>query len=245
MPEVTRWCAYCDTDISDRHGNARWCATCALQRKLDQDHDYYTTHRNCSASCKGCGADGPHPGQFCSRVCMGKHLRAMQLQTKCVRTCRVCLENTFETSDKRRWECGPACKAWARKFPGVQRVLDRECKHCLSPFRARTGKQFYCLKTCQVAAGGCRRRGRLAKAFVEDVDKGAVAQRDKWKCQLCRRKVDGSLPWPHPMSWSLDHVVPITQGGEHSYANIQLTHLICNLQKHATIRAPQQLALIG
>lgn len=248
MPEVTRCCAYCGTDISDRHGNARWCATCSVQRKIDQDHDYHVAHRDWYNSCKGCGAVWPESRQgwqYCSRKCSGQYRRALQLRVKYKRTCKVCLEKTFETSDRRRWSCGPACYCWDRKFPGVQRLLDRECKHCSLPFRAKTGKQVFCSKVCQQAARGLRRRGRLAEAFVEDVDKGVVAQRDRWRCQLCRRKVDGALPWPHPLSWSLDHVIPIVQGGEHSYANTQLTHLICNLKKHATIRAPQQLALIG
>jgi 5-methylcytosine-specific restriction endonuclease McrA len=44
---------------------------------------------------------------------------------------------------------------------------------------------------------------------------------------------------------SLDHVIPISAGGEHSKANTQLAHLGCNAKKQAKIREPQQLALIG
>lgn len=86
----------------------------------------------------------------------------------------------------------------------------------------------------------------LAEVAALDADDGGiVAKRDKWQCQLCGKKVNSGLVYPHPMSWSLDHVIPIARGGEHSYANTQLAHLLCNSRKHATIREPQQLALIG
>jgi len=36
---------------------------------------------------------------------------------------------------------------------------------------------------------------------------------------------------PHPESLSIDHIMPLSLGGKHIRANVQLTHLICNLKK--------------
>ncbi len=60
-----------------------------------------------------------------------------------------------------------------------------------------------------------------------------VYARDKWICQLCGRPVNPRLRYPNPMSASLDHIVPISRGGEHNMSNVQLAHWSCNVQRGA------------
>jgi 5-methylcytosine-specific restriction endonuclease McrA len=88
-----------------------------------------------------------------------------------------------------------------------------------------------------------RRRAAQHRADAENVDRTRVGERDGWRCGVCRRKVNQALPYPHPMSPSLDHVVPLTQGGRHTYANTRITHLTCNVtrQHHG---GSEQLALV-
>lgn len=51
-------------------------------------------------------------------------------------------------------------------------------------------------------------------------------------CAICGRPVDMSLKWPHPMSKSIDHIIPISKGGHPSdLDNLQLAHFCCNRQK--------------
>lgn len=38
-------------------------------------------------------------------------------------------------------------------------------------------------------------------------------------------------PFVDPANWHLDHIVPLSKGGEHSYANTQVTHPVCNQRK--------------
>jgi 5-methylcytosine-specific restriction endonuclease McrA len=80
-------------------------------------------------------------------------------------------------------------------------------------------------------------------ARIETVDELRVYERDGWRCYLCGRKVNRRLRYPHPRSVSLDHVVPLVEGGEHSYANTRCTHLRCNLKKNCR-GGGEQLALI-
>lgn len=86
-----------------------------------------------------------------------------------------------------------------------------------------------------------RERALLSGEVVRLVD---VAERDGHRCQLCGRAVRPSLAHPHPMSASLDHVVPLSKGGEHTMANVQLAHLDCNMRK-GNRPAGEQLRLIG
>jgi len=76
-----------------------------------------------------------------------------------------------------------------------------------------------------------KRRLIIASATVEAVDRKRVFERDNWTCQLCKQPVDSAIAWPDPMAGSLDHVVPVSKGGEHSMSNTQLAHLKCNLSK--------------
>lgn len=51
-------------------------------------------------------------------------------------------------------------------------------------------------------------------------------------CAICGRPVDFSLKFPHPLSATVDHIVPIDKGGHPSdLANLQLAHFCCNRQK--------------
>lgn len=62
-------------------------------------------------------------------------------------------------------------------------------------------------------------------------------ERDSWVCQhpSCGKPVDPSLVWPDPFSASLDHMVPLSKGGAHSYENVTLMYLRCNLCKGSDI----------
>ena len=60
-------------------------------------------------------------------------------------------------------------------------------------------------------------------------------ERDGWVCQLCIEPVDPELRYPDHMSASLDHVIPLSRGGHHTWENVQLAHLICNTRKCARI----------
>lgn len=51
-------------------------------------------------------------------------------------------------------------------------------------------------------------------------------------CGICGHPVDFSLKPPHPMSATIDHIIPIAKGGHPSdISNLQLAHWTCNRQK--------------
>ncbi|WP_197001184.1 HNH endonuclease [Longispora fulva] len=68
-------------------------------------------------------------------------------------------------------------------------------------------------------------------AAADEVDPQDIYDRDDWICQLCQHPVERRYLWPHPMSITLDHVLPVTRGGSHSTTNLQTAHWICNLRK--------------
>ena len=57
-------------------------------------------------------------------------------------------------------------------------------------------------------------------------------------CGICGQPVDFSLKWPHPLSPTIDHIVPVIKGGHPSdIANLQLAHFACNRQKSDKLKA--------
>ena len=51
-------------------------------------------------------------------------------------------------------------------------------------------------------------------------------------CGICGKPVDFNLKYPHPLSPTLDHIIPLAKGGHPSdISNLQLAHRCCNRQK--------------
>lgn len=58
-------------------------------------------------------------------------------------------------------------------------------------------------------------------------------------CAICGLPVDKTLPFPDPMSPTVDHIIPIAKGGHPSdISNLQLAHLYCNNQKRDKLIRP-------
>lgn len=102
----------------------------------------------------------------------------------------------------------------------------------------------FCSRACCKADKRDRRDPRKRGVFVESVDVRVLAERDRRICHLCGRKVSMRLAYPDPMSPSIDHIVPLVEGGEHSYANTALAHISCNWSK-GTRAVGEQLRLLG
>lgn len=69
-----------------------------------------------------------------------------------------------------------------------------------------------------------RRIAKLRNARVESIDANAVYERDGWMCGLCGAVVVRGEE-------SIDHILPISLGGDHTWDNVQLAHRRCNSAK--------------
>ncbi|WP_371674455.1 HNH endonuclease [Streptomyces sp. NBC_00289] len=62
-------------------------------------------------------------------------------------------------------------------------------------------------------------------------------------CWLCGHNIDPRLDPRHPMSWTLDHLVPLSRGGDLlDPANARPAHRRCNSSKGNRAMATPQVA---
>ena len=52
-------------------------------------------------------------------------------------------------------------------------------------------------------------------------------------CHLCGRSIDLSVPWPDPMSFVVDHVIPTSRGGSDDFDQRRPAHNRCNRTRSA------------
>jgi len=139
-------------------------------------------------------------------------------------------------------------------------ALPRKCKECGTIFTPEYGdkRKVYCSHKCGKKAGkrkGKKHTGTLNnvtrkrlramygdswRSMYEPINKRRVFERDRWRCQLCGCKVKRTTEWD-PRQATIDHIIPLSLGGEHKYTNVQTACMECNSKKGATIQGQQRL----
>jgi excisionase family DNA binding protein len=99
--------------------------------------------------------------------------------------------------------------------------------------------EFYSYVTWRCKA--CVSQDSIARQRAHDL---VIAERDKWICQICHKKVNPRIKFPHPKSATTDHIVPGSLGGSGKKENLQLAHWGCN-QKKRTKAIGCQLLVFG
>lgn len=66
----------------------------------------------------------------------------------------------------------------------------------------------------------------------------AAIRRGEPACHICGKPIDYTLKTPDPMSFEVDHVVPLAKGGADELSNKAAAHRRCNRAKHANDFAP-------
>lgn len=136
-------------------------------------------------------------------------------------------------------DCGVLMHTSAASLPAGQRTcqgcrrIRREQELATNP-RARQ-RRYERKYQARVGGGKHAHRARRYGVAYEHIVARRVFTRDRWRCGICGGQVDKTLKHPDPMAASLDHVIPMSKGGGHTYANTQCSHLKCNIDKGASI----------
>jgi 5-methylcytosine-specific restriction endonuclease McrA len=117
-----------------------------------------------------------------------------------------------------------------------------ECKRLLYR-RAQASKPEWYVASRRRAR--VRRRAKRTVA-TDRYDPIAIATRDRWRCALCGGRIRRGLGYNHPDALTMDHIVPLSKGGEDVASNVQAAHRHCNtLKGNGCSSRGEQLRLVG
>lgn len=119
-----------------------------------------------------------------------------------------------------------------------------KCKNCNRFYFTHLSGKKFCCTNCANKFHNRKKELRRRKRILEngdvdyDITLDKLAHRDGMTCHICGEKVDWNdyntlegcfyVGYSYP---SIDHVVPISKGGRHVWANVKLAHHHCNTLK--------------
>lgn len=203
--------------------------------------------RDCRICLKTLNPNGErlHAGKFyCSRKCSSD---ARLIQSVCV----ICSEAYYHIPSGPSQSSGPShtCSGKCRRVyqDRIKPSLTYRCEACNQAFQALKMKsRIYCSTKCRNSASTKKkalvrntswrlRQERLKAAKVEKISPCKVFSRDNWTCWICSQPIDRTQRHPEPLAATIDHVIPISKGGDHTYSNVRCAHSRCNSVKNSKI----------
>ena len=143
--------------------------------------------------------------------------------------CSICAK------EERRLERRKRCSCCGRL---VEEPRKRMCPEC------RDVRQREAQRKQRLKRGTLHERARYARAKVNgridwSISLNKLIQRDRGVCALCGQPVDLNAYHmtaegyfiAHDLYPSIDHMIPLSRGGTHSWENVQLAHFRCNALK--------------
>ena len=213
------------------------------------------TCKICGKACKRnlCGKQykglAPLP-QYCSRACRSVGRRGYSLLPSYSRVypCVVCGKVCKGRADHAY--CSDTCLQEKNR----QRALDQDknqyipktltCLCCSKTFTTqwRNKHRSVCSVECQRKWKTRNPNAQAKKALRRALERGAnggeriykkrVFERDGWRCQLCGCKTVAPHDHRNSRSAELDHIIPVSQGGTHTWDNVQCLCRACNGDKN-------------
>lgn len=118
---------------------------------------------------------------------------------------------------------------YSRLYGSKSAICSDECSK-------ESKRRHKCKQKRKIGGTTHRKRAKHYGVEYEPVNVFKVFERDQWRCQLCGISTPRELRGKHkPASPELDHIIPISKGGPHTYVNTQCLCRRCNGDKSATI----------
>ncbi len=244
------------------------CVTCGDTWIWDPKSRVPATKKYCSPQCKPekrgtvqknclrCGREFTarrHVGSadFCTSACRTDEAGRIQRRIEQRKAAQQ------RQRDTRRIRAAQAKLARAARGTQGKRIwVTTPCVVCRHRFATTWSAKMGCasVKTCSDA---CSRRNekemrkiafdryktRKRGAFVKNVFRRKVFEADGWKCHICRKPIKRDAKAPHPLSPTIDHVIPLAKGGTHEPGNCRAAHFRCNSLKSDRTAGDQLLLL--
>ena len=110
-----------------------------------------------------------------------------------------------------------------------------DCRECGRGFIGAGVSARYCSPRCAKRRRNRhderRRRMRRHNVGREPYEPIDIYRRDGWRCHLCRRPVRRDVHYLHPDAPTVDHLIPVSDGGADAPWNVRCAHRSCNTRR--------------
>lgn len=254
-------CSNCGCFFTPKKMKQKYCSVnCAndAMRKLEREQHVCL---NCG---KEYTWNNGHPHKFCSRDCWKQWLKDHRVKKDTERTiykrkCEWC-DKEFSTKFLNQKYCSIECRdkasskihrdRWKQNYIPQTYI----CKECGTAFttKYKDTHSVFCCKSCadkydrRIEHKSERHRKYMSRYkgyrlqqirenYVEDVSYNGIYKRDHGICKICGLPVIYDKHADNNWSGTIDHIVPVSLGGEHSMNNCQLAHRLCNSLKNNSV----------
>lgn len=109
------------------------------------------------------------------------------------------------------------------------------CRGCLATYKKRSNSR------AKIRGKG-KYRERV-EAAGDAISLQGLLDRLGRRCHLCGKLTKLDVGWLHPLAAQVDHIIPISKGGLHTWDNVAIAHRFCNSKK-GNRAANDQLRLV-
>jgi 5-methylcytosine-specific restriction endonuclease McrA len=174
----------------------------------------------------------------CSVSC-GQILRLLKMDRVYTRTCRTCAR-AFTSNEHTQKYCSISCRVSERNKPKPKEPEPFACLQCGSITMRTNKRKRYCSDQCMWRSNAHHKKfiRRLREEIHEEserIDRSEVLRRDKYICALCHCRIPKAAKYPARLAGTIDHILPLSKGGLHTWDNVQAAHAGCNSKKHTRV----------
>ena len=257
LKPTTKQCKHCGQAFEPAYNTAKRQKFCsdqcryAAKQKRQHYERYQYICQQCNAPYKTAYKERD---KFCSRECAFAHKAAKPKlpNERPMLDCQQCggafdqkTTELFCSDECRKIYNARKTKEKAERKHTPARLLCKECGGAFEPGYASKRRSF-CGAACAdkwQSSNSLNSRarkylrsyyGKLTVEIYTPISSQNVYTRDNWLCGICALPIDQQAKPGEPFSASVDHIVPLSRGGIHTYANVQAAHHLCNRRKGST-----------
>lgn len=144
---------------------------------------------------------------------------------------------------KKKLFCSQRCSQ--RKYP--QKELQTKVCKCGKTFETKSETKTDCNRCVMRRHRGEHRKRarRYGVKYQPGIKRTYIFERDSYRCHICKKMCRIGKAWSnHPLDPTIDHLIPMSLGGDHVVENLATACFSCNSVK-SNVLGGDQLMLIG
>lgn len=157
--------------------------------------------------------------------------------------------SSYQLERERKLDKSYFCKECGEEYTPRQYVLDAGLRtysnpgYCSAECRRKGNNRIIhqSHKAHKIGENHRRRARKYGCDYDSTVTLPKLIERNGLQCAICGKLCDqndhGWTKYMGPMSPTIDHIIPMSKGGGHTWDNVQVAHAICNSYKGDTQKA--------